>query len=154
MLVREQPATDLAIATRILARAGALAPEGRITARLGDVLYIGARGIGLATMTPYDVAVVLVSDGSALHGNAPDDIAAYLDAHRRSGHIGSVAHVGGSEYLTAPSLRACAVAALRRARGEDQTHDDAVIERAWLDLVQQARIAGALIGAFPDEGAT
>ena len=153
MLVREQPATDLAIATRNLARAGALATDGRITQRLGDVLYVGGRGIGLATMTPYDVAVVLVSDGSLLHGTAPDDIDAYLDAHRRNGHIGSVARVATDEYVTAPSLRACVVAALRRARGEDQTHDEATIERAWLELVQQARIAGALIGAFPEEEA-
>jgi hypothetical protein len=151
MLVREQPATDLAIATRILARAGALAPDGRITQRLGDVFYIGGRGVSLATMTPYDVAVVLVSDGSTLHGTAPDDVGAYLEAHRGSTNIGSVARVGGDEYLTAPSLRACVVAALRRSRGEGPTHDDATIEQAWLDLVQQARIAGALIGAFPED---
>src|SRR2546425_2332039 len=125
MLVREQPATDLAIATRILTRAGALAADGRITERLGDVLYIGGRGIGLATMTPYDVAVVLVSDGSTLHGAAPDDMDAYLDAYRRSPRIGSVARVVKDEYVTAPSLRACVIAALRRTRGEDQTHDEA-----------------------------
>jgi hypothetical protein len=152
MLVREQPATDLAIATRILARAGALTPDGRITQRLGDVFYIGGRGVSLATMTPYDVAVVLVSDGSTLQGTAPEDVAAYLEAHRGSERIGSVARVGGDEYVTAPSLRACVVAALRRSRGEDpEHHDDATIEQAWLDLVQQARIAGALIGAFPEE---
>ena len=150
MLVREQPATDLAIATRILARAGALAPDGRITQRLGDVFYIGGRDVSLATMTPYDVAVVLVSDGSTLHGAAPEDVAAYHDAHRGNAHIGSVARVGSNEYLTAPSLRACVVAALRRSRGEAPTHDDATIEQAWLELVQQARIAGALIGAFPE----
>jgi ribulose-5-phosphate 4-epimerase/fuculose-1-phosphate aldolase len=151
VLVREQPASDLAVATRILARAGALAMDGRITQRLGDVVYVGARGIGLATMTPYDVAVVLLSDGSTLHGAPPEDMAAYLDAHRRSGHIASVARVATDEYLTASSLPACVVAALRRSRGEGQTHDNAAIERAWLDLVQQARIAGALIGAFPEE---
>ena len=151
MLVREQPATELAIATRILARAGALAPNGRVTLRLHDVLYIGGRGIGLATMTPYDVAVLLVRDGSLLHGSPPDDVDAYLDAHRRLGHAASVARVGESEYVSAPSLRGCVVAALRRARGEEATHDEAVIERAWLDLVSQARISGALIGAFPTE---
>ena len=47
MLVRAQPATDLAIATRILARAGALAPDGRITQRLGDVFYIGGWNEGI-----------------------------------------------------------------------------------------------------------
>jgi len=152
MLVREQPATELAIATRILARAGALAPDGRITERLGDVFYVGARGIGLTTMTPYDVAIVLVADGASLQGDAPEDIAAYVEAHQRGARIGSVARVAAGEYLTAPSLRSCVVAALRRSRGEDPAHhDDATIERTWLDLVQQARIAGALIGAFPEE---
>jgi hypothetical protein len=151
MLVREQPATDLAIATRILARAGALAEWGRVTLRLRDVMYIGGRGIGLATMTPYDVAVVLLRDGTTLHGTPPDDLAAYLDAHRRSGQAQSVARVGREEYVSAPSLRACVVAALRRQRGEDATHDEAVIESTWLELVSQARISGALIGAFPTE---
>ncbi len=151
MLVREQPATELTIATRILSRAGALAAEGRVTLRLNDVMYIGGRGIGLATMTPYDVAVLLVLDGSTLHGSPPDDVEAYLDAHRRLGDAASVARVGPSEYVSAPSLRACVVAALRRTRGEGTTHDEAVIEQAWLDLVSQARVTGALIGAFPAE---
>ena len=151
MLVREQPATDLTIATRILSRAGALATDGRITLRLHDVLYLGGRGVGLATMTPYDVAVILVSDGSTLHGAAPDDVAAYLDAHRRNPRAASVARVPDGTYVSAPSLRGCVVAALRRARGEDEIGDEATIERVWLDLVAQARVSGALIGAFPTE---
>ena len=151
MLVREQPATDLTIATRILSRAGALGPDGRITLRLNDVLYVAGRGVGLATMTPYDVAVVLVSDGSTLHGTPPEDLAAYLDAHRRHSGAGSVALAVDGTYLSAPSLRACTVAALRRARGEDEEGDEATIERVWLDLIAQARVSGALIGAFPTE---
>ena len=151
MLVREQPATELTIATRILARAGALAGDRRITLRLRDVMYIGGRGVALSTMTPYDVAVVLVSDGSTLHGQAPSDVGDYLDVHRRSPHIASVARMGDSDYLCARTLRGCVVAALRRARGEDESADEATIEAAWLDLVSQARISGALIGAFPTE---
>lgn len=151
MLVREQPATDLTIATRILSRAGALSPDGRITLRLQDVLYVAGRGVGLATMTPYDVAVVLVTDGSILHGEPPDDLAAYLDAHRRNGHAASVARTPDETCVSAPSLRGCVVAALRRARGEDEAGDDATIESVWLDLVAQARVSGALIGAFPTE---
>ncbi len=154
MLVREQPATELAIATRILSRAGALAADARITLRLADVLYIGGRGAGLATITPYDIAVVLVSDGSALHGAPPDDVAAYLDAHRRTPDAGSVARVTEGEYLTASSLRSCVVAALRRARGEDAASDEPTIERVWTELVTQARISGALIGAFATDEET
>lgn len=153
MLVREQPATELTIATRILARAGALGIDDRITLRLNDVLYLAGRGVGLATMTPYDVAVVLVEDGSTLHGTPPDDIGAYVAAHRRWRDAASVARCGDGEYVSAPTLRACAVVVLRRARGERPASDAATIERVWLDLVSQARVSGALIGAFPtDEG--
>ena len=151
MLVREQPATDLTIATRILARADALAPDGRATLRLHDVMYIAGRGVGLATMTPYDVAVLLIADGSTLQGDAPADVAAYLEAHRRAPHAASVARTTDGTYVSAPTLRACVVAALRRARGEREGDDDATIERVWLELVAQARLEGALIGAFPTE---
>lgn len=151
VLVREQPATELTIATRILARAGALATNGRVSFRLGDVLYIGGRGISLATMTPYDVAVVLVRDGEALHGSPPDDVAAYLDAHRRLADAASVARVADGEYVSAPTLRGCVVAALRRMRGQETTRDEIAVEEAWLELVSQARISGALFGAFPTE---
>jgi len=154
MLVREQPATDLTIATRILARAGALPANARITLRLSDVLYIGGRAIGLSTMTPYDVAVVLVSDGSTLHGSPPDDVSAYLDAHRRWPAAASVVRMPDGSYMSAATLRACVVAALRRARGDYATSDEATIERVWLELVSQARITGALIGAFPTEDET
>jgi len=154
VLVREQPATDLTIATRILARADALAPDGRVTLRLHDVMYIAGRGVGLATMTPYDVAVVLVADGSQLQGDAPADAAAYLEAHRRAPHAASVARTTDGTYVSAPTLRACVVAALRHTRGEEEGGDDATIERVWLDLVAQARLEGALIGAFPTEAET
>jgi hypothetical protein len=154
MLVREQPATELVIATRILARAGALAADGRITLRLNDVVYIGGRGASLATITPYDVAVVLYSDGSTLHGSPPDDTPAYVEAHRRAPLAASVARVVDGAYLSARSLRSCVVAALRRARGEEDPSDDTTIERVWSDLVSQARITGALIGAFATDEET
>ncbi len=151
MLVREQPATELTIATRILARAGALAPDGRVTLRLHDVLYVCGRGVSLATMTPYDIAVVFLTDGSTLHGAPPDDIAAYVDAHHCWSEVASVARVTDGTYVSARTLRACVVAALRHVRGEKGADDDATIEQVWLELVSQARISGALIGAFPTE---
>lgn len=148
VLVREQPATDLAIATRILARAHALADDGRITLRLRDVMYIGGRDAMPATMTPYDVAVLLISDGSILHGEPPSDVALYLARHA-DGHVGSVARGADGTLVAGPDLRSCAVATLRRARGEDETDDVDVIERTWLELVADARVTGALVGAFP-----
>lgn len=151
MLVREQPATELTIATRILARAGVLASDARITLRLHDVLYICGRGVSLATMTPYDVAVIFFADGSTLHGDPPDDVAAYVAAHRRWPGAASVARVPDGTYVSAPTLRACVVAVLRHVRGEQGSEDEAAIEHVWLELVAQARISGALIGAFPTE---
>ncbi len=148
--MRDQPATELAIATRILARAHALAAEGRITLQLRDVVYIGGRDASPATMTPYDVAVLLLEDGSVLHGSPPPDAPDYLRAHREL-RAGSVARGADGALVTARDLRACVVATLRRARGEDATHDEHVIERTWLDLVSDARVTGALIGAFPTE---
>ena len=151
MLVRDQPATELTIATRILARAGALSPDGRVTLRLHDVLYIGGRDTVPSTMTPYDVAVVLMADGATLHGTPPDAVGAYLDAHRRVPSAASIALANDGTVVTAPTLRGCVVAALHHAQGDEGRADDATIERVWLELVSQARLTGALVGAFPTE---
>jgi hypothetical protein len=153
VLIREQPATELTVATRILARADALAPEGRITLRLNDVLYVGGRGVSNHTMTPYDVVSVLLADGSALLGVPPDDIDEYIAAHRAAPHAESAGRGQDGVIVAAPSLRACALVLLARRRGEDGP-DPGTLERVWEDLVSDARVAGALIGAFPTEDAT
>jgi hypothetical protein len=153
VLIREQPATELTVATRILARADALAPEGRITLRLHDVLYIAARGVSNHTMTPYDVASVLLADGTALVGVPPDDVVEYIAAHRTAHEAESVGRGFDGVVVAAPSLRACTVALLARRRHEHGP-DPASLEQVWEELVAGARIAGALIGAFPTEDAT
>lgn len=153
MLIREQPATELTVATRILARADALAPEGRITLRLHDVIYVAARGVSNHTMTPYDVASVLFDDGTSLFGVPPDDVADYVAAHRAALDAESVGRGADGVLVAAPSLRACAVALLARRRGEHGP-DATNLERVWDELVAEARITGALIGAFPTEDAT
>jgi hypothetical protein len=102
-------------------------------------------------MTPYDVAVIFLADGSTLHGDPPDDVAAYVDAHARWPDAASVARAPDGTYVSAPALRACVVAVLRHVRGERGSDDEAAIEHVWLELVAQARISGALIGAFPTE---
>jgi hypothetical protein len=153
VLIREQPATELTVATRILARAAALAPDGRITLRLHDVLYIAGRGVSNHTMTPYDVVSILVADGSPLFGVPPDDLNEYVAAHRAAADAESVGRGSDGIIVAAPSLRACAAALLARHRGE-RAPDAASLERAWDELVADARITGALIGAFPTEDAT
>jgi hypothetical protein len=153
VLIRDQPATELTIATRILAHADALAPQGRVTLRLHDVLYIAGRGVSNHTMTPYDVVSVLIADGTPLLGVPPDDIDEYVAAHRAAHDAASVGRGSDGVIVAAPSLPACAVALLARRRGE-RGPDPAGLERVWEELVAHARIAGALIGAFPAEDAT
>ena len=145
MLIREQPATELTVATRILARADALAPEGRITLRLHDVLYVGGRGVSNHTMTPYDIASILLADGTPLLGVPPDDVDEYVAAHRDAPDAESVGRGSDGVIVAAPSLA--------RRRGE-RGPDAASLERVWEELVGDARISGALIGAFPTEDAT
>ncbi len=153
VLIRDQPATELTIATRILARADALAPDGRITLRLHDVLYVAGRGVSNHAMTPYDVVSILLADGSALLGLPPDDVDEYVAAHRAAQEADSVGRGSDGVIVAAPSLRACATALLARRRGE-LGPDAASLDRVWEGLVAEARISGALIGAFPTEDAT
>ena len=150
VLIREKPATELTVATRILARAEALPSDGRLTLRLHDVVYVAARGVSNHTMTPYDVASVLLADGSPLVGVPPDDIDAYLSAHRAAPAAESVGRGADGVVVAAPTLRACAMRLLARRRGEREPAE-ASVERAWEGLVADARISGALIGAFPAE---
>lgn len=153
MLIREHPATELTVATRVLARADALAADGRITLRLNDVLYIAGRGVSNHTMTPYDVVSILLADGSPLVGTPPDDADEYVAAHRATADARSVGRGQGGAIVVAPSLRACATLLLARRRGE-RGPDTASLERVWEELVAEARVAGALIGAFPTEDMT
>jgi ribulose-5-phosphate 4-epimerase/fuculose-1-phosphate aldolase len=153
VLIRDQPATELTVATRILARADALAVDGRITLRLHDVVYIAGRGVSNHTMTPYDVVSMLLADGAPLLGTPPDDVGDYIAAHRAAADADSVGRGLDGVIVAAPSLRACALALLARGRGE-RGPDAASLERVWEELVADARVAGALIGAFPTEDAT
>jgi ribulose-5-phosphate 4-epimerase/fuculose-1-phosphate aldolase len=153
VLIREHPATELTVATRILARADALATDGRITLRLHDVLYIAGRGVSNHTMTPYDVVALLLADGSPLIGVPPDDADEYVAAHRAAAEAGSVGRGSDGIIVAANTLRACAAALLARRRGEPGPESTS-LERVWEDLVAEARVAGALIGAFPTDDAT
>lgn len=153
VLIREQPATELTVATRILARADALAPDGRITLRLHDVIYVAARGVSNHTMTPYDVVSILITDGAPLLGVPPEDVEQYVAAHRVAPEAQSVGRGSDGVIVAAPSLRACAMTLLARRRGDPGTHGPS-LEQVWEELVAEARISGALIGAFPTEDAT
>jgi len=135
MLIREAPATELTVATRILARAGALAEHGLMAVLVGtEVVYVAARGIAAAAMTPYDVCAVRLADGLALSGEPPEEAERYLDALRRTAGARAAALRRDDTLVTAPTARAC-VAAL--------------LGRPYEELVAEARVTGALFGAYP-----
>lgn len=136
MLIREEPATELTVATRILAKAGALSPTGRVAILVGtEVVYITSGSVSAEAMTPYDIAAVHLGDGSVLYGTPPDDLAPYLSALRADG-VGAVAAAADETFVTAGSVKAC-VAVL--------------LGRPWEELEREARVTGALFGAYPAE---
>jgi hypothetical protein len=137
LLIREGPATELTVATRILAHLGLLGADGRVALRVGsDVVYLAGRGVRPPTMTPYDLAAVRLADGLELAGTPPEDAAQYLVALRAD--------------------RGARVAA-RTPDGQIVTADGVVelVERlsrlGWSDAEARARAAGGLVGAYPAE---
>lgn len=135
MLIREAPATELTVATRILARAGALAEDGRMALLVGsEVVYLAARGIAAVSMTPYDVAALRLADGLPLWAEPPPDTERYLEALRGAPEARAAALRGDGTIVTAASARACVAALLRRP---------------YEELEAEARLTGALFGAYP-----
>ena len=137
MLIREEPATELTVATRILAHAGAIAADGHVALLTGEVVYIAGAGVSNHTLTPYDVTIVRLLDGLELFGDPPADVERYLDA-LRAGPAAHTAALGTDGTLvTADSLRTLVATLLRSSYDEAEAH---------------ARAIGALIGAYPVSG--
>ncbi len=139
MLIREDLGTELALVTRILSHAGALAPDARITARAGEVVYVCARGAANATMTPLDVAIVRLADGEVLRAEPTAEVERYLAAYRQRPLAQAVAAAIDGSLVTSLSLTACAKATLLRARPDT----------SWERAEAAAATAGALIGLAP-----
>jgi len=134
VLIREDPATELTVATRILAQADALAADGRVALLVGEVVYVAGTGISNRTMTPYDVTIVRLRDGLDLFGTPPDDVTRYLDALRSSPGSTTVALAADGTLVTADGLGALVLA---------------LLHRSWAEAQAEAKAAGALIGAYP-----
>lgn len=134
MLIREEPATELTVATRMLAHAGALAADGRVALLTGEVVYVAGEGVPNVTMTPYDVTIVRLRDGTELWGTPPRDVSRYLDALRVRPTARAVAIAADGTVVTAESLRSVVVA---------------LLGRPWDAAEAEAKAAGALIGAYP-----
>lgn len=138
LLIREGPATELTVATRILAHLGLLPGDGRVALVVGsEVVYVAARGVLAATMTPYDIAAVRLRDGLDLTGTPPDDAEAYLAALRADRRAAAAARAAGGAMVSAANV----VALVERLSG-----------LAWSEAEARARAAGGLVGAYPAEG--
>ncbi|MDP9266545.1 MAG: hypothetical protein M3O91_10580 [Chloroflexota bacterium] len=152
MLIREGPATELTVATRVLAHSRLLDASRRITSLVGEVVYVCARGIASETMTPYDVVAVRLADGLRLHGEPPSDLDEYLARHRGWPGARSVVRLPDGAFLGAPSVPACVVAA-QAAMEEGGTLDvppeGPALARIWEERVALARAGGALFGVEP-----
>lgn len=136
MLIREGPATELAVASRLLARAGALAPDGRVARLAGsEVVYLAGRRVPALTMTPYDVVAVRL-DEDVLHGSPPDDAVRYIAALRATPAAAAAALAADGTMVTARSVRECV---------------ETLLGRSWEEAEAEARAAGALIGVYPGE---
>jgi ribulose-5-phosphate 4-epimerase/fuculose-1-phosphate aldolase len=134
MLIREEPATDLTVATRILAHADALARDGRVVLVTGEVVYVAGVGVSNHTMTPYDVTIVRLRDGLQLFGSPPSDVDRYLDALRARPEAQAAALAADGTFVTADSLHAVVATLLHLPWDEAEAH---------------AKATGALIGAYP-----
>ena len=134
MLIREDPATELTVATRILSHTDALAADGRVVLLTGEVVYVAGAGIPNRTMTPYDVTIVRLRDGLDLFGTPPADVTRYLDALRSSPGSTAAALAVDGTLVTAEGLGPLV---------------QVLLHRPWDEAEAQAKAAGALIGAYP-----
>lgn len=140
MLIREDLGTELARVTRILSYAGALAPDARITALAGEVVYVAARGVANAAMTAHDIAIVRLVDADALRGEPPPEIERYLAVYRQRPLAKAVALASDGSLVNGLTLLACAKATLLRADPE----------ASWERAEAEARAGGALLGLATD----
>lgn len=131
------PATELTLATRILAHLGALAEGGHVAMRVGsDVVYAGARLVAPQVMTPYDVAAVRLRDGLVLAGDPPADLDRYLLALRSDASAMAVAALKDGSLATGSALSPL----VERVTGLQ-----------WGAALERARALGGLVGAYPAE---
>lgn len=110
---------------------------GRVVLLTGEVVYVASAAISNHTMTPYDVAIVRLSDGLELFGDPPPGLALYLDALRGRPAARAAALAADGTLVTADSLRSLVAA---------------VLDRSWDEAEAHARAVGALIGAYPLSG--
>jgi len=82
----------IALACRVMAVAGLFDMHGHISVRDGDAVYINGRRTSRMSVTPDEVAIVRVSDGSVVSGEPPAETPLHLGCYRARPEIRSAAH--------------------------------------------------------------
>jgi ribulose-5-phosphate 4-epimerase/fuculose-1-phosphate aldolase len=82
----------VALACRVMAAAGLFDMHGHISLRDGDVAYINGRRASRVSVTPGQVAVVKISDGSVVSGEPPAETPLHLGCYRARSEVRSVSH--------------------------------------------------------------
>lgn len=82
----------VAFACRVMAAAGLFDMHGHISLRVGDVAYINGRRASRISVTPAQIAVVKVADGTVVSGEPPAETPLHLGCYRARPEIRSVAH--------------------------------------------------------------
>lgn len=83
---------QVALACRVMAVAGLFDMHGHISLREGDLAYINGRRSSRISVTPAQVAVVRVADGTVVSGEPPSETALHLGCYRARPEIRSVSH--------------------------------------------------------------
>ena len=82
----------VARACRVMAVAGLFDMPGHISLRDGEVVYINGRRTSRVAVTPNEVAIVRVADGSVVSGEPPAETPLHLGCYRARPEVRSVAH--------------------------------------------------------------
>jgi len=83
---------QIALACRVMAAAGLFDMHGHISLRDGDLVYINGRRSSRVSVTPEQVAVVKVADGSVVSGEPPAETPLHLGCYRARPEVRSVSH--------------------------------------------------------------
>jgi len=82
----------VALACRTMAFAGIFDMHGHISLRDGEVAYINGRRASRISVTPEQIAVVKVADGSVVSGEPPAETPLHLGCYRARPEVRSVSH--------------------------------------------------------------
>ena len=84
--------TQVALACRVMAFAGLFDMHGHISLRDGEVAYINGRRSSRISVTPDQVAIVRVADGTVVSGEPPAETPLHLGCYRARPEIRSASH--------------------------------------------------------------